>query len=211
MGKYTQEQVQQLQEKQALKEALQEVDDGGSDTDIDLAQVKEQIKRSLLSLRTKQIQTDDGRVVELELLPGQQVVQDEDGGVSITEPDQSAMLCNQDCVVMIFHTIDGHVNPNITNSYLEERDIFHMGYKASAAVATKLYVNQEDYGVDGPADANQIMSIVDSNLKASIKVAYKGRKLKHDEQTRTIREVRTGPSDAEEESGGGGGLFGVFG
>lgn len=194
----TDDQMQDLMERQQLKESIQQQDPNpdhaGKDQLIDVDEVKRQIRKALIGGEDKWVETDDGKVMK----------------VHVTPENQDDRLCNEKCIQDIFRAIEGNVNTNVSGSYLEGKDVFYMGAMASHAVSKKLYINQEEYEIDGPGDASLIMSIVNSNLKAAIRKAYKGRLLKHSEQTRSIRELRRS-EDGENSGSGGNGFWNKFG
>lgn len=121
--------------------------------------------------------------------------------VPVKDMDQD-QLCNETCIQDIFRTLEGHLNTNVSGSYLSKQDVERMGIDACLAVAGKLYIYQDKYDINGPADAHQIISIVKSNVKAGLKKAYKGRLLKHSESTREIRTIEKSDETEQDKKGG---------
>lgn len=180
----SQEDMERLAEQQAMQQSVRSTNqDTGNDSGqwIDVEQVKAQIRQSLRGSYWKLIETPDGDIVRRRVDTG----------------DEGRKLCNEKCVQEINRTIEGNVNDNIQGSFFSGKDVYFTGAKAMYAVNEKLYVNQEEFDIDGRADAAQISSIVASNLKGAIKKAKGGRLLKHEEQTREIREVRKAEEDDE--------------
>lgn len=184
----SQEDVEKLAERQMVQESISGTSRKKKENKnelINVESVKKQLRKALLGVETKLVKTNDGRLVKKNIKQREEV---------------RSKLCNEKCVNEIFSTIEAQVNKNISGSYLSKRDVFVMGWESSQAITDKLYVYQEKFDIDGPSDASQIMSIVNPNLKASIKKALNARLMKHGEQTKEIREMRKS-SEGEESKG----------
>lgn len=181
----TEEQLARYAEKHAAKQAAAGQSSGRDDPQddqlIDVEQVKKNIEKALRGTTTKWIEPEDGVLRRIEV-----------------DPDEDQQLCNDQAILDIKRTIEAHVNVNVSGSYFSPQDIHYTGVKAAREIRTKLYINQEQYDIDGPADASHIMDIVEANLKGALKKALHGRLLKHSEQTREIREVRRSGENEED-------------
>jgi len=149
---------------------------------LDLQTVKNEIREALSGYRLRKVYNDDTQTYELKK-------------VQINERN----LCNEQAVEDFMATIDGCVNLNIAGSYLNKKDITAMGRKAMYGIIDKIRVNHDEYNINDPATANQIISIIHANLKGAIKKAAGGRILKHGEETREVRRVET--SEESDDSG----------
>ena len=167
------EQKRALQQ-QAAAQPVQQDTDTMDDKILDLQQVKNEIREALSGYRLHKVYNEDKQAYELQK-------------VQINKRN----LCNEQAVEDFMATIDGVVNLNIAGSYLNKKDITAMGRKAMYGIIDKIRVNHDEYDIEDPATANQIISIIHANLKGAIKKAAGGRILKHGEETRETRRVET--------------------
>lgn len=108
-------------------------------------------------------------------------------------------LCNEKAVGDFMATMEGVVNINTAGSNLNDKNIQDLGENAMLSIVQLIYENHNEYDIYSTAVANQIVSIISSNLMSSLRKARNARFLRHDEETRTVRTIET--NTGEEDKG----------
>lgn len=107
-------------------------------------------------------------------------------------------LCSKQAVMEIIATIEGIVNPNVVGSYFQPNDVSSTGKEAIYAIIDKIVEKHEEYNIDGMGDANQIISIVNSNLKGAVKKAAGGKFMKYKQEKEKVNVTKEFKEGGEE-------------
>lgn len=182
MSQPSNEQIEQTMKQNELQKAIsqpakKQKPKASDDQLIKFEQIKANLKKTLSGIAYKREKNNEGEYVTRKY----QV--------------QEHPLCNEQCVEELMATVEGVVNKNTVGSYFSKRDIENVGRNCMYAIIDKIREKHEKYDIESVADATQIVSIIDANLKSAIKKAAGGRYLKHKERSEEVRRVSVDKDD----------------
>lgn len=144
-----------------------------------LEQAKKQVQIALLGYHVKTVKDGDGyKQIKV-------------------EHHQGRKLCNEKAVGDFMATMEGVVNVNTAGSNLSDKNIQDLGENAMLSIVQLIYENRREYDIESTAVANQIISILSSNLMTALRKARNARFLRHDEETRSVKTIETNVGDED--------------
>ena len=148
---------------------------------VDPETIKKKLKKSLRSIEYKKVRRKDGSTQTYAI------------------PDEKNALVNEEGFKKIWSMVDGIINNNITGGYFSAKDIHRTAKVPMKNLVKQLTIKMDKWEVDDQEDAEEIVGIVLTNVKAAMSKARHGRALQHIE---TSTEKRIVEKSEEQESGG---------